>query len=504
MNREVVLRFRSSNGNEYLYDDVTGHILNWSDIHDEVLNLMHKGELPQNIINNFKDIRNIDKIVKEIEFWYKVNGAFFREDIEQKSLEHTEEFEALVTNEVSQLMLSVTDNCNLSCKYCIFSDNYFLTKTNTNNYMTKETAKKSIDYFYSIVSKQFITNPKKDFAFTFYGGEPLMNFEVIKFSINYIKEIFKNKKYIFSLTTNGLLLNEEIVSFLAENKVTLAISIDGDQEEHDKRRVTRGGNGSFKTILNNLNMIREKYPNYFNTQIGITSVFDLNTDLKKADTFFENGEISKIIPGHLFTNMVSNVNTQYYDQFDKTDSQYFEENIDFLENKYNDKLKRREECSTYLLSLIGPKFNRIAVRERFHDIRGNILPSTGTCMIGRKIHIGWNGNIDICEKVNGKNPIGDLNNGLDFKKIVEYINKYKEEIVSKCNGCSIQKFCPFCFMHFESDNTFKHNMSRCKQEKEFIIKTLSKYTTILEENPSIEFDFLEDALRVSEFQLIYS
>lgn len=506
MKRKVVLRFKSNNGNEYIYDDVTSSILQWSDIHEEILDLLHNEIDSNEIINILMKNEKLEKntllnIIEEVEFWYKNNSAFFRKDLEIPEIKNDTLIKEIVNNSMSQLILSVTDDCNLACKYCTFSDNYSLVKNKTKNSMSKETAQKSIDYFYSIVSNQFENNPKKNYSFTFYGGEPLINFHIIKFSIEYIKKLFKNKEYNFALTTNGILLNEEVLKFLVDNNVFLLVSLDGDKTENDRNRVSLNNKGSFDIIFENLKLIQSKYPFYFNTRVGISSVFDMKTNLLRNNEYFKNMEMENIIPKHMFANAVSNINTEYYNKFNLKDEIDFNNSINILENEYIYNLKNNLKSHSYLLSMMGPKFNRITLRQRVYDHRGSILPTTSTCMIGKKMHVAWDGKINICEKVNGKNIIGDINNGLSLKAISKIINNYNENVSLKCNGCPIQKLCPYCFMHFETDNGFNNNELQCKNEENYIREILTKYVSILEENPGVEFDFIEDSFRVASYQL---
>lgn len=504
MKKRVTIKFNSRNGNQYIYDDITGNIFKWSNIHEKVLELLVQGKSCEDILNNLVGEDNIEKIVYDVYFWYKSNGAFYREDFDCKQIKY-DNMENIVKSQMTQLILSVTDSCNLACKYCVFSDNYALTKNLVSNkHMSKDTAEKAINLFYQTISNQFTENPKKEYRFTFYGGEPLLNFEVVKFSVEYIKKLFKDKRFMFALTTNGTLLNEDMVKYLSDNNVSLAISFDGCEEEHNRNRVFRNGEGSFKTVIENIKMIKEKYNHYFETNIGLSSVFDLRTNLRKNEEYFDLMERNHTLPMHLFANQVIDFNTNYYSQFDRKDIEKYKQDMDYLENKYVEDKKNGKKSNTYLLSLMGPKFYRISLRQRWHDLRSIILSCTGTCMIGQKMSVGVDGNINMCERVNGKYGIGDIINGFDYEKIAKYIENYNEEVIMKCNGCPIQKMCGFCFMHFETANGYKSNSLRCNIDKRFVIETLSSYVSLLEERPDMEFDLQNEAFRVSAFQLINS
>lgn len=111
-----------------------------------------------------------------------------------------------------------------------------------------------------------------------------MNMKTIKYAVRYINQFYKENVY-YMLTTNGLLLNDANIKFLAENEIGLAISIDGPQKEHDRLRVKIDGSGSFEQIANNIKKLSEAYPYYFRTRVNAVCVLILKQILKKLKNF---------------------------------------------------------------------------------------------------------------------------------------------------------------------------------------------------------------------------
>ena len=142
---------------------------------------------------------------------------------------------------LGNISLNVAQVCNLSCVYCYGVDGEYGLKGK----MDEETAKKSIDFLISESKNQ------KQISITFFGGEPLLNFPLIKKSVDYSKEQAKRfgKEIKFSITTNGTKFNKEVNSYLNEKNFTVMVSFDGDQETQDKNRPTRGGKGSYASTL---------------------------------------------------------------------------------------------------------------------------------------------------------------------------------------------------------------------------------------------------------------
>ena len=143
---------------------------------------------------------------------------------------------------VKALCIHIAHDCNLRCKYC-FGD--------TGEYkggrclMSSEVGKKAIDFV--IANSQNRHNIEIDY----FGGEPLMNFEVVKEITEYAKEQGKkhNKNFRFTITTNGVLLDDEIEKYINENMSNVVLSLDGLKETHDKMRPTVNGKGSYDIIV---------------------------------------------------------------------------------------------------------------------------------------------------------------------------------------------------------------------------------------------------------------
>ena len=129
-------------------------------------------------------------------------------------------------------------------------------RSHSNKDMHWETAKKSIDFLreHSVDSTQVNIG--------FYGGEPLLRFSLIKQIVAYAREKFDGKELAFTITTNGTLLNEEIISYFEKEDVQLMISLDGPKEIHDKNRVFPNGQGSFDTVMENLERLKAIAPDY--------------------------------------------------------------------------------------------------------------------------------------------------------------------------------------------------------------------------------------------------
>ncbi len=143
---------------------------------------------------------------------------------------------------VKALCLHIAHDCNLACRYCFAGEGEYHGRRAL---MSFEVGKKALDFL--VANSGNRVNLEVDF----FGGEPLMNWQVVKDLVLYGRSLEKahNKKFRFTLTTNGVLLNDGILEFVNQEMANLVLSIDGRKEVHDRMRPFRGGQGSYDLIV---------------------------------------------------------------------------------------------------------------------------------------------------------------------------------------------------------------------------------------------------------------
>ena len=144
---------------------------------------------------------------------------------------------------IKAMCLHIAHDCNLACKYCFAEGGEY--HSHDRSLMSFETGKKALDFLVEH------SGNRKNLEVDFFGGEPLMNFDVVKQLVEYGRSIEKekNKNFRFTLTTNAMLLNDEITEFLNKEMSNVVLSIDGRKEVNDRMRVTRNGKGSYDVIV---------------------------------------------------------------------------------------------------------------------------------------------------------------------------------------------------------------------------------------------------------------
>ncbi len=168
----------------------------------------------------------------------KSQGLLFTEDVYEQ---YIKDFKSRKTV-VKALCLHVAHDCNLGCKYCFAEEGEYHGRRAIMSY---EVGKKALDFLIAN------SGNRRNLEVDFFGGEPLMNWEVVKQLVAYgrSKEKEFNKNFRFTLTTNGMLMTDEVMEFLNKEMANVVLSIDGRKEINDRMRPTRNGKGSSYDII---------------------------------------------------------------------------------------------------------------------------------------------------------------------------------------------------------------------------------------------------------------
>ena len=143
---------------------------------------------------------------------------------------------------VKALCLHIAHTCNLNCSYCFASQGKY---HGDRAVMSFEVGKQALDFLIAN------SGTRKNLEVDFFGGEPLMNFQVVKDLVAYARSIEKqhNKNFRFTLTTNGMLIDDDVIEFANRECYNVVLSLDGRKEIHDRFRVDYAGNGSWERIV---------------------------------------------------------------------------------------------------------------------------------------------------------------------------------------------------------------------------------------------------------------
>lgn len=365
-------------------------------------------------------------------------------------------------NGLENLVLQVTQNCNLRCEYCVYSGGYN-TRTHTNKRMNFETMKTAIDFFI-----QHSKNTRV-LSFGFYGGEPLLEMDLIKKGVEYIEKVTEGKKVQYTFTTNGTLLTEELFAYLVAHGFRILVSIDGPCEIHDfHRKFANSEKGSFEILIRNLKKLQDAYPAYFNENVGISTVLDPSRSYGCVNDYFTSNRMFKNVT--FSTSVIS-------DAFSKS-SVLIEETF-VEEYKYDQfklflyKLNRfnKEEAESILKD--GFQSSVLDFDDKFKNSRKH-LPEIGhhggPCIPGvKRLFVTVDGQFYPCEKVSEnaeRTHIGSLDTGFDIESI-QYLLNLEKLTEEKCHNCWAYSLCGVCARCIENsqENTKKNLEKSCENAK---------------------------------------
>ncbi len=230
--------------------------------------------------------QDLQETVQEI-LELKDAGMLFTEDIYEKYIGDFKNRQTVV----KALCLHIAHDCNLACKYCFAEEGEYHGRRAL---MSFEVGKKALDFL--VANSGNRVNLEVDF----FGGEPLMNWQVVKDLVNYGRSLEEphHKKFRFTLTTNGVLLNEEVLEFVNREMANVVLSIDGRKEVHDRMRPHRGGQGSYDEVVPKYQHVAESrnQMNYYVRGTFTHHNLDFAEDVRHlADLGFEQISVEPVV-----------------------------------------------------------------------------------------------------------------------------------------------------------------------------------------------------------------
>lgn len=260
----------------YIYDSGSGSLHECDK--DTALYLKMKYEGGAIVDLPSEKIAEIEKDVAEL----KGNGLLFKEEVKTYPLK---------SNEVKALCIHICHDCNLRCRYCFADEGAY---HSAREFMSEETAKKAIDFLIEN------SGNRKVLEVDFFGGEPLMCLDTIKNIVYYAKEkaAARGKKFLFTTTTNALLLNEEAIEFFNAEMENVVLSLDGRKQVHDAIRKTVNGKGSYDFVINNIkNFVKSRGDKHYYVRGTFTAKnLDFSKDvLFLADNGFDSISMEPVV-----------------------------------------------------------------------------------------------------------------------------------------------------------------------------------------------------------------
>lgn len=433
--------FKTSSNNYYLYDTGTNKISGCEDAVFKLLEFLLSMEVDKAIdifLQKFTKeqfVNTANKIKTAIE---KENVLLSQDVCGLGLSHHRDNIEELIHSSLGILILEITEDCNLRCRYCIYNPHVKYKRNYGKSNMTLSVAHRAIDYL-----KKHSYN-KGRVAVTFYGGEPLLRFKFIKSIVEYSKTVLPNKEIIFSVTTNGTLLTHEICEFFLKNNFNVVVSIDGPQEIHDSYRKDVKGNGSFNKTIKGLKNLIDVYGEHTKEKLLLSMVYTPPFSQKRIERITELWEEMAWIPKEMGVSITypafgSILNLDNFKE-DKNLLSWACER--FLED-YTEKGRPHPIVRSVIERQLALLVQRPIFSKPFHK-----YPLNGCCIPGaRRLFVSTKGIFYPCERIPTTAPsIGDVYSGIDLMRIKDfYIKEYERMSLPNCSQCWTIRLCNFCY-----------------------------------------------------------
>lgn len=422
-----------SNGDSfYVYDAVVNKFL---EISSDTFKVLSEIGINDEILEKSTEIKNL----------YEA-GFFQKFEVKNFSHPSTKDLDYYLDRNLQLVTLQLTQDCNLRCCYCAFTNDNDLNRKHGRKYMNSDISHRTIDY----LSKHCIDSEKV--AIGFYGGEPLLNKDILISTTEYAKEKLQDKDITFTITTNGTLLDDTILSYLEENEFNVVISIDGPKDINDANRKYFGSNASvFNKVSEKIQVIYEKYPRLFKL-LSVNMVMSPGNSLEEYNKlFFYNEALNKVkIQVAIVDDDYSDVKNVY--------SKEFLESYDYYKLLISNLIFKNEPLpksihKDFLVALFYPGLEKeVNGLDESLGLPNTICPS-GPCIPG---HTRWmvdvNGNFYPCERVSEtikENIIGNITEGFDLNKVQNVLNIHSLS-KNKCLKCFAFRHCDACTRRYES------------------------------------------------------
>ena len=462
----------------YLYDVNTNMFVGLDENTYAHLKKVEQGKCALEDSDDERVIRNIDTL--------KEQGFLSTKHSKEIRHAHSDLMEWHLSENIRQISLQVTQQCNFRCAYCVYcAGDFEMQRDHSSKRMSVETALAAIDFFAARCGNQ--EHP----AIGFYGGEPLLEFPLIQKVVEYAEKKLYGKKLAFAVTTNASLLTVDIAKFFEEHNFMLTISLDGTPETHDRsRRFASDGRGSFAVIRDNLEVVREQCPDLkisFNTVIDSRYPCDSMHKLFNEEKLFKDVQVTST----LINDQFSVEKTTYSDVFLQQNDRYlFKSYLAFLG------VYEKNRASRLSMNELYNNFGRLKESMKPSISLSDIAAPGGPCISGEmRLFVNADGNLYPCERVSETSEvmyIGNLRGGFDYGRVDRILNVARTT-KETCKNCWAFRHCTLCCTH--SDNcgelSAELRLSQCKGVHTQVEEKFRDYLWLREFNVSYDISIVE-------------
>ena len=395
----------------------------------------------------------------------------------------------LCADHLNELILSLTENCNMRCKYCTYCDTFLHARNFSSKTMSLETGMAAIKWLERHSRKSPTVN------ISFFGGEPLLEVDLLQHLYDYAMSLFKGRTLTFMVSTNGTLFNEEFLLWLKKvDNLDVTITLNGPAEVHDKLRIYKGGGRTHKKIIEALPALLEALKQNRKRLIIQCNYRDQRDIITEYEYFSKNPLLNGIKVFYAKISMPINpavkneVNAlpEYVDGF-------FEKKIRIQATKLASMHGILSPITLWDTSLLPQIANSIN-----QSVPHLIIGHQGCCSpLFSRINVDVSGNIFLCEKSDNIPILGNVNHkGIEWDKLdnlIEDCNRLFENL--SCKNCPTVFYCQLCYNHFYEDGAIKTVDSikkSCHRMCRSFFNDLAWYCSLMESCPEIKISPIQN------------
>ena len=367
---------------------------------------------------------------------------------------------------LTTLVLNVTSKCNLSCKYCYEYGEDKITEPSTKpRFMSEETARQSVDFMFAE------SGDSRHVHLTFFGGETLLNFKVLRYALAYAKEkaAAHGKTVDASLTTNATLLKDDIIDWMVDESVGVTVSMDGDRDSQDASRVFANGLGSYDVVLPRVKKLLAKHTRRpIGARVTLTrenlDVRAIYKHLKEDIGFWEVGfapvttswQRDYAIPDEGFEHMLAGFQSLAQDYLDYA-----------LEGRHH-----------------GFSNIRDTIQEIHKGVAKAYPCGAGFGLLG----VATDGEVGLCHRFAGSSThsLGTVTDGIDHALRESFLDKHHIDKKTDCSQCFARSLCAGgCYheAHTRYGDTARPNLHYCEWIRRWTATCLETYATLAARRP---------------------
>jgi uncharacterized protein len=408
-----------------------------------------------------------------------------------------EAIQAKLMKERMILILSVTEDCNFRCRYCVYGGGYAHHRGHSQRVMDWDVARVALDDF--LDHNQDTRLP----SVNFYGGEPLLNMPLIRRCVAHVRQKARTPlNSCFCLTTNGSLLAGSTADFLAAEEFAIVVSLDGPAHLHDRNRRTQDGAPTWELVLANVRAFLQKYPHYAaNGKLSFHVVAAPPINLVELEDFFGGfdlltdkmgitlGWVSTQDGGYIATLKAEERVVQGYDVLYNR----------FITNLRSGFLNAHSQAASVRIqtALFQRTFLDFYKRGYSTDPLPDYFCPLPTCIPGvRRLFVTTEGYYYTCERgpEGEKMRIGSVREGIDITKIRQLLQRFVELAKDHCRLCWCLPTCRAgCMVTVTEGEDLSENSRRfaCATHRNVTHRTMRDIARILEEEPHA-LDYFEN------------